>query len=66
MCTAMSVPYLGAIPLDPRVAKACDEGANLFNRYAGMDLPVLRAYRDVVAKIVAFGVETRSDDGMVE
>ncbi len=26
MCEDMKVPFLGAIPLDPRIARACDEG----------------------------------------
>ena len=26
MCTTMQVPFLGALPIDPKLARACDEG----------------------------------------
>jgi len=29
MCADMQVPFLGSIPLDPRVARSCDEGLDL-------------------------------------
>jgi len=32
MCIDMNVPFLGSIPLDPRIARACDEGKNFFTR----------------------------------
>ena len=28
MCVDMGVPFLGKVPLDPRLARACDEGVN--------------------------------------
>ncbi|XP_018789548.1 PREDICTED: cytosolic Fe-S cluster assembly factor NUBP1 homolog [Bactrocera latifrons] len=31
MCSEMNVPYLGALPLDPEVTKACDLGEDLTN-----------------------------------
>ncbi|KNC47391.1 cytosolic Fe-S cluster assembly factor nubp1 [Thecamonas trahens ATCC 50062] len=30
MCEAMGVPYLGAIPIDPALAKSCDRGKSYF------------------------------------
>ena len=30
MCEDMGVPFLGAIPLDPRLGRACDEGLAYF------------------------------------
>nr|XP_014099615.1 cytosolic Fe-S cluster assembly factor NUBP1 homolog [Bactrocera oleae]XP_014099616.1 cytosolic Fe-S cluster assembly factor NUBP1 homolog [Bactrocera oleae] len=31
MCSEMNVPYLGALPLDPEVTKACDLGEDITN-----------------------------------
>ncbi|CAD6999359.1 unnamed protein product [Ceratitis capitata] len=31
MCAEMEVPYLGALPLDPQVTKACDNGDDITN-----------------------------------
>jgi len=33
MATDMNVPFLGRIPLDPRIARACDEGKFYLNEF---------------------------------
>ena len=33
MAKELDVPFLGRIPLDPRVGYACDEGKNFFELY---------------------------------
>lgn len=37
------VPFLGSLPLDPKVAKACDEGVNVIAE--SPDLAVCKAYK---------------------
>lgn len=32
MCEEMNVPFLGAIPLDPVIAKSCDEGKSYISQ----------------------------------
>jgi hypothetical protein len=33
MCQELNVPFLGKVPLDPRIAKACDEGKFYLSEY---------------------------------
>lgn len=49
MCDQMQVPYLGAIPLDPRIATACDGGQSFLQAYP--DSPACAAYKRVVAAL---------------
>ncbi|XP_046968953.1 cytosolic Fe-S cluster assembly factor NUBP1 homolog [Vanessa cardui] len=51
MCAALGARLLGALPLDPLLARCCDAGADF-----AADLPhspAVRALRDIVAEIVA-------------
>ncbi len=32
MCADMGVPFLGRIPIDPALARACDEGLSYFQQ----------------------------------
>jgi hypothetical protein len=32
MCEEMNVPFLGAIPLDPLIARSCDEGKSFISQ----------------------------------
>jgi Mrp family chromosome partitioning ATPase len=50
MAESMHVPYLGAIPLDPRIARACDAGKS-FDSVAS---PALDAYRAIARQIIDF------------
>jgi len=43
------VPYLGAVPLDPRIGKACDYGESFFDSYP--DSPACEALRKVVRRV---------------
>ncbi|XP_063842275.1 cytosolic Fe-S cluster assembly factor nubp1-like isoform X2 [Scylla paramamosain] len=43
------VPLLGQLPLDPRVAQACDEGTNILTQEP--DAAVTQAYKDIANKI---------------
>ncbi|KAG0707866.1 Cytosolic Fe-S cluster assembly factor nubp1 [Chionoecetes opilio] len=53
------VPLLGRLPLDPRVAQACDEGTNLLTQEP--DAAITQAYKDIAKKIMAF-YEGQSQD----
>ncbi|KNE59583.1 hypothetical protein AMAG_03841 [Allomyces macrogynus ATCC 38327] len=49
MCEDMGVPYLGAIPLDPRITKACDAGVSFLDEFP--DSPATLAYLDIVKQV---------------
>ncbi|ODV69934.1 nuclear ATPase [Hyphopichia burtonii NRRL Y-1933] len=46
LCQDLNIPYLGAVPLDPRIGRACDSGESFFDSYA--DSPAATAILDVV------------------
>lgn len=52
MAAEMGVPFLGALPLDPRIGKCCDEGKSFLTEIP--DSPASVAYRDILAKIRAY------------
>lgn len=43
------IPFLGAVPLDPRIGMACDYGESFFDNFA--DSPACQALRDVVRRV---------------
>jgi Mrp family chromosome partitioning ATPase len=49
----MGVPFLGSIPLDPKIAEACDEGRAYIAEYA--QSPTATIMRDIVARLGAPG-----------
>ncbi|KAJ3187106.1 Cytosolic Fe-S cluster assembly factor nubp1 [Gaertneriomyces sp. JEL0708] len=49
MAEDMKVPFLGAIPLDPRIGKSCDLGESFLDMYP--DSPAYKAYMDIISKI---------------
>ncbi|KAL8774479.1 MAG: hypothetical protein Q9209_000852 [Squamulea sp. 1 TL-2023] len=50
------VPYLGAVPLDPRIGMACDYGESFFDNFP--DSPACLALRNIVRKVGhAAGIE---------
>jgi ATP-binding protein involved in chromosome partitioning len=49
----MGVPLLGSIPLDPKIAEACDDGRAYIAGYA--ESPLAAIMRDIVARLVAPG-----------
>jgi ATP-binding protein involved in chromosome partitioning len=52
MSNEMGVPYLGVIPLDPRVANACDAGKPFIEEYSTTS--AAQAFRKIVDQIEAF------------
>ncbi|CAG8504152.1 9585_t:CDS:2 [Ambispora gerdemannii] len=49
MAGEVDVPYLGSIPLDPRIGKSCDAGISFLDEYP--DSPATRAYLDIIKEI---------------
>lgn len=45
----MGVPFLGSIPLDPKIAEACDDGRAYIAEYAGS--PTAAVMREIVARL---------------
>jgi len=48
--TAMNIPFLGRIPLDPKMVKCADAGESYMEKYP--DSEVTKAYNQIVAKIM--------------
>jgi ATP-binding protein involved in chromosome partitioning len=48
----MGVPFLGAIPLDPRISEAADAGSPFV--VTGSDLPAAEAFQSIVMEIERF------------
>ena len=46
LCEELGIPFLGSVPLDPRIGKACDMGECFFDSYP--DSPAATAILDVV------------------
>jgi len=57
MASEMNVPFLGTIPIDPRISMACDIGVPFIVENKGS--PAAEAFNDVVEKIERF-VEERN------
>lgn len=49
MCKDMSVPFLGAIPLDPLLMRSCEEGKSYYANYPKG--PALPSFKNVVKKV---------------
>ncbi|XP_042361638.1 cytosolic Fe-S cluster assembly factor nubp1 [Plectropomus leopardus] len=49
MCADLDLPLLGKIPLDPRIARSCDEGRSFLNVVP--DSPAAKAYQNIVQSI---------------
>lgn len=46
MCENLKLPLLGKVPLDPRIARSCDEGKSFLNEVP--DSPAAKAYHSIV------------------
>ena len=49
LCEELDIPFLGSIPLDPRIGKCCDLGESFVDEHP--DSPASAAYLDVIDKI---------------
>eukprot|EP01097_Dermamoeba_algensis_P008101 TRINITY_DN5269_c0_g1_i1.p1 TRINITY_DN5269_c0_g1~~TRINITY_DN5269_c0_g1_i1.p1 ORF type:complete len:338 (+),score=76.32 TRINITY_DN5269_c0_g1_i1:1-1014(+) len=52
MANEMGVPFLGRIPIDPKLARACDEGWNYFSQFP--DAPGAKALNSCIDKVLDF------------
>eukprot|EP00053_Salpingoeca_punica_P016392 m.154249 g.154249 ORF g.154249 m.154249 type:complete len:319 (+) comp16955_c2_seq1:66-1022(+) len=52
MCAEMKVPFLGKLPLDPRIGKCCDEGLSFVEEVP--ESPAAKAYQHIIEQIVSF------------
>jgi len=50
LCKEFKIPFLGRVPIDPRLAKSCDEGENIFAKHP--DSEVVKALHKVITEIV--------------
>eukprot|EP00128_Syssomonas_multiformis_P001349 Colp12_sorted_trinity150504_noHs@18531 len=49
LCAELTLPFLGRIPLDPRIARCCDEGKSFVEEHP--ESPAATAYKSVVEGI---------------
>jgi Mrp family chromosome partitioning ATPase len=49
MCNEMEVKFLGKLPLDPRLARCCDEGKDFVTEWATS--PAVKSIKEIVVKI---------------
>ena len=52
MCEEMNVPFLGSVPIDPRLARSCDEGKNFLEAFE--DSPTSKNIMEIVSKVRSF------------
>ena len=53
----MGIPFLGAVPLDPRIGMACDYGESYFDSFP--DSPACLAFKGVVKSVASeLGLDT--------
>lgn len=46
MCSDLNLRLLGKVPLDPRIARSCDEGKSFLNEVP--DSPAAKVYQNIV------------------
>lgn len=46
MCSDLNLPLLGKVPLDPRIARSCDEGKSFLREVP--DSPAAKVYQSIV------------------
>lgn len=59
MCDDMKVPFLGKIPLDPRIGQCCDEGKSFLKEYPTS--PAAQPYELIIKKIQNFCEKSSSE-----
>lgn len=61
MAAAFSVPYLGKVPLDPNLLRACEEGVAVADKAPGS--PAVAALEQIVKGAWVVGVEMEMEMG---
>lgn len=49
LCKEMGIPFLGAVPLDPRIGVACDYGESFFDAYP--ESPACEGLMGIIGKL---------------
>ena len=52
MATDMEVPFLGKVPLDPRIGRCCDEGKSFLSEVP--ESPAADAYKQIIQSTFMF------------
>lgn len=52
MCLELDVPFLGELPIDPKLTKACDEGTNFITEFS--DSLAVQSLNAIIDKIIKF------------
>ncbi|RUS88788.1 hypothetical protein EGW08_003418 [Elysia chlorotica] len=52
MCEELGETFIGGLPLDPRIARSCDEGKSFLEEVP--DSPAVKAFRAIVEKVIGF------------
>lgn len=52
MCADLKLPLLGKVPLDPRIARSCDEGKSFLSEVP--DSPAAEVYQKIVESEFVF------------
>lgn len=65
MASTYNVPYLGKLPLDPNLLKACEEGVSFVEKYS--DSSAVKPLNDIVDKLIlALPVEEEDEEDEME
>jgi len=56
----MRVPFLGSIPMDPKIAESCDNGYTFINHYAASSTAGIM--REIIKPIEALGAMDASEE----
>ncbi|XP_072040485.1 cytosolic Fe-S cluster assembly factor NUBP1 homolog [Amphiura filiformis] len=62
MADNMKIPFLGKLPLDPRIGKCCDEGKSFLSEMP--DSPAAQAYQQIIQRIKQFCQKSKDDESM--
>ncbi|KAL3800691.1 hypothetical protein ACHAWO_013233 [Cyclotella atomus] len=60
MASQYNVPYLGKLPLDPNLLKACEEGVSFVEKFSGS--PAAKPLNDIVDRLI-LALPVDDDDG---
>ena len=62
MATAMNVPFLGRIPIDPQIVEACDSGQPYVDKYRQSQ--AAQAFSEAVTRLVGTRSESVTATGL--
>ena len=58
MAVDMEIPFLGKVPLDPRIGRCCDEGKSFLSEVP--DSPAADAYKKIIQSMAVFFYTSQS------